>query len=430
MVFQAQAEETATNTMNNQQSHLNSFNHYIQNLNQLKKDLEKINKLTDPEEKYNQANISLSGHSTKFSLALGHYNTGKLWEISGCNQNLNEYSKLITELRTIETETFKQLKATQCAYCKKKNLTNPYVYKNMDGYKTVFCGNNCFAKWNEIQSKYTCEWCKQVKSGQYWYPTHKSKRIISNNKFCSEECLNQWQENKQSHKQERERESSPSKEQQLPLQFCPQCCRPLTGEWVWTEDQANDNLEFCSEECCDNFYEINKYCDGCGNVIYQQSYQWITWKDLPEEKNYHNGASVKELTEYLENQLNKTFLKDCFKRYCLPYCFCQSNGINEEIEKWDRKDWNNFWEWTKEEREGKAKQYSKQDLEATEYAARNKDSENRPDLLGSNFQTINNRKSLSQENNSNLLPYILSGITGVGLAALVVFLITRARKKE
>jgi len=78
MVFQAQAEETATNTMNNQQSHLNSFNHYIQNLNQLKKDLEKINKLTDPEEKYNQANISLSGHSTKFSLALGHYNTGKL----------------------------------------------------------------------------------------------------------------------------------------------------------------------------------------------------------------------------------------------------------------------------------------------------------------------------------------------------------------
>jgi len=56
--------------MNNQQSHLNSFNHYLQNLNQLKKDLQNIKKLTDPEEKYNQANLSFSGHSTKFSLAL------------------------------------------------------------------------------------------------------------------------------------------------------------------------------------------------------------------------------------------------------------------------------------------------------------------------------------------------------------------------
>ena len=139
--------------MSNQQSHLNSFNHYIQNLNNLKKDLESIKKLTDPEEKYNQANLSLSGHSTKFSLALGHYDTGKLWEISGCNQSLNEYSRLISELRTLETEAFKQLKATQCAYCKKKNLTNPYVYKDMDGYKTVFCDNSCLNKHQEKINK-------------------------------------------------------------------------------------------------------------------------------------------------------------------------------------------------------------------------------------------------------------------------------------
>ncbi|KLL02904.1 MAG: hypothetical protein MRECE_38c015 [Mycoplasmataceae bacterium CE_OT135] len=113
-------------TMNNQQKqqeHLSLFKHYIQGLNEIKKDLETIKKLTDQEEKYNQANLNLAGHSTKYSLASGHYNTGKLWEISGCNQSSNEYAQLVNELRTIETETFKQLKATQCAYCQKKYLT-------------------------------------------------------------------------------------------------------------------------------------------------------------------------------------------------------------------------------------------------------------------------------------------------------------------
>jgi hypothetical protein len=43
-------------------------------------------------------------------------------------------------------EAFKQLKATQCAYCQRKNLPDPYVYKEDMGFKMVFCDSSCFAK--------------------------------------------------------------------------------------------------------------------------------------------------------------------------------------------------------------------------------------------------------------------------------------------
>jgi len=53
---------------------------------------------------------------------------------------------LVDQLENIKTETFKVQKATQCAYCKKNNLINPYVYKEEHDYKTVFCDSDCLNK--------------------------------------------------------------------------------------------------------------------------------------------------------------------------------------------------------------------------------------------------------------------------------------------
>ncbi|CAJ0882542.1 10667_t:CDS:2 [Entrophospora sp. SA101] len=182
-----------------QQKHLNLFNHYVQGLNELKKDLETIKQIIDFEEKYNQTNITLSGHSTKYNLAS---------EISGCNQNLNEYAQLVSELRTIETEAFKQLKATQCAYCKRKNLVNAYVYEtnSVTGVKTVFCDT-----YNSLILER-----KNLKVPNFTYEELEAAQ-------AREELENYVQQKIAEIKQIRE---SLNQEQNN----CPQCHQPLTGE--------------------------------------------------------------------------------------------------------------------------------------------------------------------------------------------------------
>src|SRR6185369_9087537 len=100
----------------------------------------------DPEKLYQEFDTLHTKHSTNCYAASGYYGAGNLHEISGCSDSLNKYKKLVDELHDLKHEALKKLKATQCAHCKKKNLTNPYFYKEMDGYKTVFCDNNCFAK--------------------------------------------------------------------------------------------------------------------------------------------------------------------------------------------------------------------------------------------------------------------------------------------
>ncbi|CAJ0761388.1 20438_t:CDS:2 [Entrophospora sp. SA101] len=197
-----------------QQKHLNLFNHYVQGLNELKKDLETIKQIIDFEEKYNQTNITLSGHSTKYNLAS---------EISGCNQNLNEYAQLVSELRTIETEAFKQLKATQCAYCKRKNLVNAYVYEtnSVTGVKTVFCDKCCdthLLKKNQIILAYNSLILerKNLKVPNFTYEELEAAQ-------AREELENYVQQKIAEIKQIRE---SLNQEQNN----CPQCHQPLTGE--------------------------------------------------------------------------------------------------------------------------------------------------------------------------------------------------------
>jgi len=146
---------------NNKQQHLSSFKHYIQHLGEAKKDLEAIKKKkpSDVKKFHEEINTLYAKHSSNCYAASGHYGAGELWNIAGCSSDLNKYKKIVDELNEIKNETYKSLKATQCAYdkCKKTNLTNPCVYKEADGYKTVFCNQNCLSKYLEKINKYTCE---------------------------------------------------------------------------------------------------------------------------------------------------------------------------------------------------------------------------------------------------------------------------------
>src|SRR5437016_2485637 len=112
-----------------QQECLASFRNYIQSSSEVKKDLEKLKseRITDPEKLYQEYDVLHAKHSTNCYAASGYYGAGNLHEISGCGDSLNEYNKLVNELSNLKDESYEKLKATQCAYCQKKNLTNPYV---------------------------------------------------------------------------------------------------------------------------------------------------------------------------------------------------------------------------------------------------------------------------------------------------------------
>ncbi|KLL04214.1 MAG: hypothetical protein MRECE_2c114 [Mycoplasmataceae bacterium CE_OT135] len=429
------------NNQQKQQEELRLFKHYIQGLNEIKKDLEKIKAITNLEEKYNKANIALSGHYTKFGLASGHYNTGKLWEISGCNQSLNEYAQLVNELRNIETETFKQLKATQCAYCQKRNLTNPHVYEtnSVTGVKTVFCDSGCLNKHLEKlkklngkqqankqrereresnSSKITCTNCNQTFQGKYWHAYDERKNLTY--KYCSQECCDihllkknqiisahnrlvlerknlkspnftyeelevaQARGELENYVQQKIEEIRQNRENlnQQEQNNCPQCHQPLNGEWVWFEDKANDNLEFCSEECCDNYY-------GKQNPPQTLKNNQKSQETCPK---CNQGLTMEKI--YYDSECNKYF---CSK-ICADLWTCRQaiEKIKTEIKK------------------------RKSDgLPIT------------PNLKPAVSDEVNSPSTEQQnKNNTSLLLYIFCGIAGVGVISLVTFLIVRTRQKE
>src|ERR1044072_3682182 len=159
---------------NEQQIHLSSFKHYIQHLGEAKKALEELSKviekkqIADVKKFYEQVEALHTKHSSNCCAASGHYGAGNLHEISGCSSDLNEYTALVNKLYELKNEFYKKLKATQCEHCKKLNLVNPLVHEtnSVTGVKTVFCNQNCLNNYLEKQNRYTCEWCKQSKSGQ------------------------------------------------------------------------------------------------------------------------------------------------------------------------------------------------------------------------------------------------------------------------
>ncbi|CAJ0912802.1 20640_t:CDS:2 [Entrophospora sp. SA101] len=123
-------------------------------------------------------------------------------------QKFRVLSALVSELRTIETEAFKQLKATQCAYCKRKNLVNAYVYEtnSVTGVKTVFCDT-----YNSLILER-----KNLKVPNFTYEELEAAQ-------AREELENYVQQKIAEIKQIRE---SLNQEQNN----CPQCHQPLTGE--------------------------------------------------------------------------------------------------------------------------------------------------------------------------------------------------------
>ena len=131
---------------------LTSYDKLVDEINQLKtkKDLEKLNseQITDPEKLYQEYDALHAKHSTNCYAASSYYGAGNLHEISGCGDSLNEYTKLVNELSNLKDESYKNLKATQCACCQKKNLNNPHVYEtdSLTGVKTVFCNQACLDK--------------------------------------------------------------------------------------------------------------------------------------------------------------------------------------------------------------------------------------------------------------------------------------------
>lgn len=71
-------------------------------------------------------------------------------------------------------------------------------------------------------------------------------------------------------------------------------------------------------------------------------------KRVAENNNYYHGESVKTLVEYYETQLNKTFNKDLFAKYCSEHCFCLNRGI--DVNSWSGKELKTYLDWVKGEK--------------------------------------------------------------------------------
>ena len=120
-----------------QQEHLKAFEIYFPShnrkegaLKEIKKDLAELSKITDPEKQYQAAELALRKYIYNQGIAYSHFNNGKLYELGiSTLDTLDEYDKLIKELREINTKAAEKLKATQCAYCQTKNLINPTYLK-------------------------------------------------------------------------------------------------------------------------------------------------------------------------------------------------------------------------------------------------------------------------------------------------------------
>jgi len=74
---------------------------------------------------------------------------------------LNEYKKLINELKNIDTQALKKLNSSKCHYCQTKNLTNPYFYLKNTEYEKTFCNQNCLNAYLA-----PCDECKKSRDGK------------------------------------------------------------------------------------------------------------------------------------------------------------------------------------------------------------------------------------------------------------------------
>ena len=332
-------------------------------IKEIEKDLEKVKNISNLEEKSKEIKWTIGKHSRNEVEITSHWNDGKLAEL-GINyaDTLGKYEKLIRELKSIVAETDEKINATTCKYCQKKNLTNPYIWLKGSEHEEVFCDENC------LNNGYLapCDKCQKSRYGVNWHRLNKN----DNKRFCSENCCNAYyppicefcyQEisgkvqyrnlldrtgkicstcnDKRKEELERlfknlknnkHRERKREQIQTLSPLTCPQCKKKTTSEMVWVEEKANDNKEFCSENCCISYYKGT--CANCFRLNAPYS-----WNNLSEDD--------KLLVEYLETKLNKKIDKDYAKKYCLPDCLNKDSGVNEILRGWTDKDWENFGKW-------------------------------------------------------------------------------------
>jgi len=199
-----------------------SFANYISFRTTAKEELEDIKQITNSQKQKEKVSSAFEKHSRNFLNAQGLLNS---YNLNG-EVNMNdfwEYSRIVSELRE----------------AKEKNTGN-----------------------NTNDNEYCCGWCKQNNSGQYWYnevvekkeklkPISKVKGFYS--KFCSQECLNSWNQNNQNNNNSEI--------------ICHYCNKFFQGQY-WYKNNSRESLihKFCSSECC-NTYWNKKTCSGCSNLL-------------------------------------------------------------------------------------------------------------------------------------------------------------------
>jgi hypothetical protein len=148
-----------------------------------------------------------------------------------------------------------------------------------------------------------CWYCKQNKSGQYWYnktegkgrikPVSRIKGFYS--KFCSEECINKWRQDNLVGSENINDSGT----------ICHHCHSPFSGQhWTTYDERKKTTYKFCSQSCCDDFCnEYNQVVIAWNNLILERKNLTVpnfpTWEEL--EIKQENG----ELENFVEETKKK-----------------------------------------------------------------------------------------------------------------------------
>lgn len=266
-----------------QQEELRLFKHYLQELKEIKKDLEKIKKISDSSQKYNKVSAALEKCLYKQAGAIGHYNSGKLYELNAIYLNdLRENDKLVKELRKLKAETKEK--------ASKKELSND-ISKPKQRTVRQAEEENRGAK----QEYISCQQCfKEIKlEAEYYY--HNTKN--DDYKFCSEECYTEFYG-----------------------EICNQCLKKTLD---FHQDKEYSEIVYCSE---------------CYDKREQEEIKKLE-RELTEIEKQQEVKEENELTiycRYCKTECPSIF-DVCEKEVCLNKLYAEQENLSREDKNLDHK---------------------------------------------------------------------------------------------
>lgn len=292
----------------------------LSNLEQAKTELVKIKTIANPQEKQEKAKSAYDKHYHYSQSVIGYYNS---YNLSGeIDSNIiGEYDWTVKQLRNLSHEVQDSQKQNQtnrlshCAQCNKKSKVYHFIwdkrtkkleksYSNATDLNNewVFCNQNCFNEWykkwwssfeNELKDL-TCKNCKNKFQVEREYK--RGKEITKTYDFCSQKCLNSWNQNN-------------SKEQNNKKQ-CSGCSTLLTSEEICycancstKQEQIRKNLDKNSQDINNMVGDFN---NGFNNYVENQRDNSSSSNLINKERNQLQSQKQQLQSEIRQLETNPT----------------------------------------------------------------------------------------------------------------------------